>query len=161
MPIFTVEDTSRYRLEVAVNESDVRYAGVGGQVSIAIEALGNVALTGKVVEIVPAADPASRAFLVKIELPRDTRLRSGLFGRAQFSRGEQLALLIPRSAVIERGQLQGLFVLDRNKVATLRYVTLGRSLGSEIEVLSGLQGGEWLVVNPGERDLNSRRIESE
>jgi RND family efflux transporter MFP subunit len=160
MPIFTVEDTSRYRLEVAVNESDVRYAGVEGQVSTAIEALGNVALRGRVVEIVPAADPASRAFLVKIELPTDTRLRSGLFGRAQFSRGKQQALLIPRSAVIERGQLQGVFVLDQNKVASLHYVTLGKFSGAEIEVLSGLQGGESFVANPGDRDLNSKRIEA-
>jgi RND family efflux transporter MFP subunit len=160
-PIFTVEDTSRYRLEVAINESDVRYARVGGQVSIAIEALGNVALRGKVVEMVPAAEPASRAFLVKIELPKDTRLRSGLFGRAQFSRGKQQALLIPRSAVIERGQLQGVFVLDQNKVASLHYVTVGKFSGAEIEVLSGLQGGEWLVANPGDRDLNSKHIEGE
>ena len=161
MPIFTVEDTRRYRLEVAINESDMRYARTGGQVSIAIEALQNAELKGKVVEIVPAADPASRAFLVRIELPADTRLRSGLFGRAQFSRGEQPVLLIPRSAVVERGQLQGVFVLDQNKVASLRYVTLGKPSGSEIEVLSGLQGGERFVGNPGERNLNSKRIEGE
>ena len=161
MPIFTVEDTRRYRLEVAINESDMRYARTGGQVSIAIEALQNAELKGKVVEIVPAADPASRAFLVRIELPADTRLRSGLFGRAQFSRGEQPVLLIPRSAVVERGQLQGVFVLDQNKVANLHYVTLGKLSGSEIEVLSGLQGGERFVANPGERDLNSKRIEGE
>ena len=161
MPIFTLEDTRRYRLEVAVNESDVRYARAGEQVSIAIEALGSAELKGKVVQIVPAADPESRAFLVKIELPADPRLRSGLFGRAQFSRGEQAALLIPRSAVVERGQLQGVFVLDKNKVANLRYVTLGKSSGSELEVLSGLQSGEWFVANPGERDLNNKRIEGE
>jgi RND family efflux transporter MFP subunit len=161
MPIFTVEDIGRYRLEVAVNESDLWCIRPGGQVSVAIEALGNTELKGKVVEIVPAADPASRAFLVKIGLPPDTRLRSGLFGRAQFSRGEQQALLIPRSAVVERGQLQGVFVLDQNKVANLRYLSLGKSSGSEIQVLSGLQSGEWLVANPGKRDLNSKRIESE
>ena len=161
MPIFTVEDIGRYRLEVAVNESDLWCARPGGRVSVAIEALGNTELKGKVMQIVPAADPASRAFLVKIELPPDIRLRSGLFGRAQFSRGEQQALLIPRSAVVERGQLQGVFVLDQNKVANLRYVTLGKSSGSEIQVLSGLQGGEWFVANPGERDLNSKRIEGE
>jgi len=161
MPIFTVEDVRRYRLEVAVNENDLRYVRTGGQVSVATEALDNAELKGKVVQIVPAADPVSRAFLVKIELPTDTRLRSGLFGRAQFSRGERQALLIPRSAVVERGQLQGVFVLDQNRVASLRYVTLGKFSGSEIEVLSGLQGGEWFVANPGERDLSSKRIEGE
>jgi len=156
-----VEDTRRYRLEVAVNEGDLRHVQTGGEVSIAIEALGDAELKGKVVEVVPAADPASRAFLVKVGLPTDTRLRSGLFGRAQFSRGEQQVLLIPRSAVVERGQLQGVFVLDQNKLASLRYVTLGKSSGSDIEVLSGLQGGESFVANPGERNLNSKRIEAE
>ena len=161
MPIFTVEDMRRFQLEVSVNETDLWCVRLGGQVSVAIQALGSTELKGKVVQIVPAADPASRAFLVKIDLPPDTRLRSGLFGRAQFSRGEQQALLIPRSAVVQRGQLQGVFVLDQNKVAKLRYVSLGKSSGSEIQVLSGLQGGECLVANPGERDLNSKRIEGE
>src|SRR5215472_4721617 len=85
MPIFTVEDMRRYRLEVAVNESDLWCARLGSHVSVAIEALGNAELKGNIVRIVPAADPASRAFLVKIELPTDTRLCSGLFGRARFS----------------------------------------------------------------------------
>ena len=161
MTIFTVEDMRLYRLEVAVNEGDLWCVRLGGQVSVAIEALGNTELKGKVVQIVPAVDPASRAFLVKIELPPDTRLRSGLFGRAQFLRGDQQALLIPSSAVVQRGQLQAVFVLDQNKVANLRYISLGKSSGSEIQVLSGLQGGEWFVANPGERNLNSKRIEGE
>jgi RND family efflux transporter MFP subunit len=161
MPIFTVEDVRRYRLEATVNESDLRYVRAGQQVSVAIDALENAALKGKVVQIVPAADPASRTFLVKIELPADTRLRSGLFGRAQFSRGERQALLIPRSAVVERGQLQGIYVLDQNKVAGLRYVTLGKPSGAEIEVLAGLQDGERLVAKPGAVELNGKRIEAE
>ena len=161
MPIFTVEDVRRYRLEVAVNESDLRYARIGQQVSVTIGALDNAELKGKVVQIVPVADPASRSFLVKIELPTDTRLRSGLFGRAHLSRGNRQALLIPRSAVVERGQLQGVFVLDQNKVAGLRYITLGKPSGSEIEVLAGLQEGERLVGKPGELDLSGKRVEGE
>ncbi len=161
MPIFTVEDERRYRLEATVNESDLRYVRTGQQVSVAIDALDNGGLKGKIMQIVPAADPASRTFLVKIELPTDTRLRSGLFGRVQFSRGERQALLIPRSAVVERGQLQGIFVVDQNKVASLRYITLGRPSGSAIEVLAGLQHGERLVAKPGALDLNGKRVEAE
>jgi RND family efflux transporter MFP subunit len=161
MSIFTVEDVRRYRLEAPVNESDLRYVRTGQQVSVVIDALGNEGLKGKVVQIVPAADAASRTFLVKIELPTDGRLRSGLFGRAQFSRGERQSLLIPRSAVVERGQLQGVFVLDQNKVASLRYVTLGKPSGVEIEVMAGLQDGEWLVSKPGATDLNGKRVEGQ
>lgn len=161
MPIFTVEDVRRYRLEATVNETDLRYLRIGQPAAVMIDALENAELKGQVTQIVPAADPASRSFLVKIELPADPRLHSGLFGRAQFSRGQKPALLIPRAAVVERGQLQGVFVLDQNQVAGLRYVTLGKPSGAEIEVLAGLQGGERLVANPAELDLSGKRIEVE
>ncbi|HMK22022.1 MAG TPA: efflux RND transporter periplasmic adaptor subunit, partial [Terriglobales bacterium] len=137
VPIFTVEDLRRYRLEAAVNETDMRYVRQGQQVSVRVDALGDHELEGKVVEVVPAADPASRSFLVKVELPSDPSLRSGLFGRAQFTRGERTALLIPRTAIVERGQLQGIYVLDRNRVAGLRYITIGKSSVQQVEVLAG------------------------
>ena len=122
--------------------------------------MGDRELKGRVVEIVPAADAASRSFLVKIEVPSDPALRSGLFGRAQFSRGERSSLLIPRTAVVERGQLQGIYVLDQNKIAGLRYITLGKPSGAQVEVLAGLQAGETLIADPGSRELSGKKIES-
>jgi len=160
LPIFTIEDLRRYRLEAAVNETDLRYVRQGEQVSVSIDALGDRELKGKVIEIVPAADPASRSFLVKIELPSDPALRSGLFGRAQFLRGERSALLVPRSAVVERGQLQGIYVLDQNRIAGLRYITLGKPTAQQVEVLAGLQAGEMLIGDPGNRELSGKKIES-
>ena len=158
MPIFTVEDTRRYRLEVTVDESELGFVRIEQVSPVTIDALRNAQLSGKVVEIVPAADPASRSFLVKVELPADSRLRSGLFGRARFPSGERPALLIPQVSVVERGQLQGIYVLDANQIASLRYVSLGQSAGEQIEVLSGLQDGEKLVAAPGDRELSGKRI---
>lgn len=157
--IFTIEGLGRYRLEATVNESDLRYVRVGEQVPVVVDALELPERKGKVVQIVPAADSASRSFLVKIELPADPQMRSGLFGRAQFSRGNRSSVLIPRTAVVERGQLQGIYVLDLNKIASLRYVTLGRTAGADVEVLAGLQEGERLVAKPADLDLNGKRIE--
>jgi len=160
MPIFTVEDLRRYRLEATVNETDLRYVRMGQQIPVLVDAVGDKELKGRVVEIVPAADSASRSFLVKIELPSDPALRSGLFGRAQFSRGERASLQIPRTAVVVRGQLQGIFVLDQNKIATLRYITLGKPSGSQVEVLAGLQAGEELISDPDSREFSGKKIES-
>jgi hypothetical protein len=67
-------------------------------------------------------------------------------------------LLIPRLSLVERGQLQGIYVLDANQIAGLRYVALGKSAGEQIEVLSGLQDGEKLVAVAGDRDLSGKRI---
>jgi RND family efflux transporter MFP subunit len=160
MPLFTIEDPHRYRLEVAVNEGDLRYVRIGKDISVALDALEDAQIKGKVVEIVPAADSTSRSFLVKVELPADSRLRSGLFGRAQFIRGERLSVVIPQTAVVERGQLQGVYVLDHDQVASLRYVTVGKSSGNQVEVLSGVQDGERLVTKPGDLELGGKRIEA-
>jgi RND family efflux transporter MFP subunit len=161
MPIFTIEDVHRYRLEANINEGDLSSVHIGQSVPVLINALGSGDLKGKVVQIVPAADPDSRSFLVKIDLPAEPRLRSGLFGRAQFPRGERQSLIVPRTSIVERGQLQGVFVLDQNGVAGLRYVTLGKPLGDNVEVLAGLQPGEHLVAKPGSLELEGRRIEAE
>lgn len=158
MPLFTMEDTRNYRLEVTVDESDIGIVHVGQAAPITMDALGGAELSGRVVQIVPAADPSSRSFLVKVQLPADARLRSGLFGRAHFSRGERPALLIPESSIVRRGQLQGVYVIDANQIATLRYITLGRSATRQIEVLSGLQDGERLVAAPGEREWGGQRV---
>lgn len=160
MPIFTVEDLRRYRLEATVNETDLHFVRQGQQVSVSIDAIGDRGLKGKVVEIVPAADPGSRSFLVKIELPSDPALRSGLFGRAQITRGERTALLVPRTAIVERGQLQGIYVLDQNRIVGLRYITLGKPSAQQVEVLAGLQPGEMLVGDPSGRELSGKKVES-
>ncbi len=160
LPIFTVEDLRRYRLEATVNETDLRYVRMGEQIRVVIDSVGDKELKGRVIEIVPAADSASRSFLVKIEVPSDPALRSGLFGRAQFSRGERASLLIPRTAVVERGQLQGIYVLDQNSVAGLRYITLGKPSGTQVEVLAGLQAGETLISDPGSRELSGKKIQA-
>lgn len=159
--IFSIEGSGHYRLEATVNENDLRFVKMGQQVPVVVDALQNPELKGKVTQIVPTADPGSRSFLVKIDLPADAQLRSGLFGRAQFSRGQRSSFVIPRTAVVERGQLQGVYVLDQNKIAALRYVTLGKTSGPGVEVLAGLQEGERFVAQPGVFDLSGKRIEAQ
>jgi len=158
MSLFTLEDTRSYRLEAMVDESDIRLVRVGEAVPVHLDSVESAEFRGKVTQIVPAADPASRGFLVKIELPADARMRSGLFGRARISRGVRSTLLIPRTTIVERGQLRGVFVIDANRIAQLRYVTLGKASGEKVEVLSGLQDGEKLIAAPGDRDLGGKQI---
>ena len=69
-------------------------------------------------------------------------------------------MLIPRAAIVERGQLQGVYVLDANRIAGLRYITLGKPSAQQVEELAGLQAGEVLIANPDSRDLSGKKIES-
>ena len=73
-------------------------------------------------------------------------LRSGMFGRAKFSRGTRPALVVPIAAVSEQGQLQSVLVVEEGNAHT-RLVTLGQKQGDVVEILSGLNAGE-RVVSP-------------
>lgn len=158
MPLLTIENTGRYRLEASVNEMDISAVRLGMKAPVRIESLTPEPILAKVTEIVPAADPASHSFIVKLDLPTSPNLRSGLFGRVSISKGNRDMLLVPRSAVLDRGQLQAVYVVGSDQVASLRYVALGRSLEKRVEVLSGIESGERLVADPGERDLSGKLV---
>jgi RND family efflux transporter MFP subunit len=159
MPLFTLEDPRRYRLEATVDEGDIASVRIGQTIAARIDAL-DAELAGRVAQIVPAADSATRSFLIKIDLPTDQRLRSGLFGRARILRGEKTNILVPRSAIVSRGQLQAVYVLDPVQIAALRYVTLGNIVSDQVEVLSGLDGDERLIAAPGHQELGGKKIEA-
>lgn len=147
VPLLTVENSGSYRLDAVVEESRIGAITVGGTVGVRIEAL-SAALEGKVSEIVPAADPHSRTFTVKVTLPQAEGVRSGMYGKALFPVGEEKLLSIPQSAVVNRGQLTGVFIVDSESKARLRLVKLGKVRGERIEVLSGLSEGNSIVVSP-------------
>jgi RND family efflux transporter MFP subunit len=159
VPIMTVESIGRFRLEATVDEANLRFVKMGGNVPVSLDAYPGESLTGKVTQILPAADPASRTFLVKIELPAAKVVRSGLFGRAQFARGERTAILIPNSAVVRRGALNGVFAIGQDNIATLRYVTVGNAVGDRVEVLSGISPNEVVISSPGDRELGGKKVE--
>jgi RND family efflux transporter MFP subunit len=161
VPLLVVEDPSRFRLEAQVDESKIGAVKLGETVPVVIDALGDQPIDGKVTQIVPTADPASRTFTVKIDLPANVQIRSGLFGRARFSRGQREAIEIPKSAVLSRGQLQAVYVVGSDQVASLRFVTLGAASGDQIEVLSGLQNGDRIVAQPGDRELSGKQVEAQ
>ncbi|HSE36625.1 MAG TPA: efflux RND transporter periplasmic adaptor subunit, partial [Blastocatellia bacterium] len=126
---------------------------------VRIDALGGIDLTGRVVEIVPVADPASRSHTVKIDLPAQSSLRSGSYGRASFVTGQKQAITVPQRAVIERGQLVSAFVVDDSGTARVRLIKTGRSYGDRVEVLSGLNEGERVVVDRVEAVSDGSRVE--
>ncbi len=144
-PLLTVEQAGALRLEAPVEESFLPSVRAGQAVTVTLDSLDRT-FEARVSEIGPLVDPASRAFLVKIDLPAVPHLRSGMFGRAKFSRGARQAVVVPIAAVSEEGQLQSVMVVEDGSAHT-RLVTLGQKQGEMAEILSGLNAGE-RVVSP-------------
>jgi RND family efflux transporter MFP subunit len=143
-PLLTIERQDGYRLETSVDESKVSGVKPGQSVRFALEAT-SCAGSSRVSEVVPMVDAASRSYIVKVDLPSCAGLRSGMFGRAWFPLGTRKVIALPAAAVVDRGQLQSVFVAE-GETARTRLVTTGERANGEVEILSGLNAGEKVVV---------------
>ena len=144
MPLLTVEATSGYRVDTTVDESRVGAIKQGSTANVTIDATGAV-IEGTIAHVSPALDPGSRSYVVKVSLPPTEGLASGMSARARFKVGEAKAITVPRSALVVQGQLTGVWGVDGDGVARLRFIQTGRTLGDRVEVLSGLGDGDRFV----------------
>lgn len=161
VPLLQLDSTGPLQLYTSVDESLIGSIRMGMKIPVSIDGAAATGITGTVAQILPAADPASRSFLLKLDLPHIKNLRAGMYGRAQFPGTLHAAILAPQSAVVMRGSISCVYALDANGVAQLRYVTLGHRQGDHVEVLSGVAVGDTLVNNPGDRDLAGKKIEEQ
>jgi RND family efflux transporter MFP subunit len=153
-PLLRLEDTRGFRLEVRVDESRVSQVSLGAVVPVDLDSApggGPATVQGMVAEIGRAVDADARAFLVKIALPGDG-LRSGMFGRAHFTGRPRRGLTVPSEALVHRGQVTSVFVVDQ-EVARVRLVNV-----SGTEVLAGLSEGDVVIVAPPPGLSDGRRV---
>jgi RND family efflux transporter MFP subunit len=148
-PLVQIESSAAHRLSVAVPESLLARAGLalGSPATVSIDARPDLGrLTGTVAERAPAADPMAHAFTVEISLGA-VEVPSGSSGRAYVAAGERSAVTVPAEAVLRQGGATLVVVRDSEGNAASRIVTLGTDLGGgRVEVLSGLAGGETVLV---------------
>lgn len=143
--VVTLLDPTRMQLVASVRESLTHRLAVGATVSVKLDALDH-ACPGKVSEIVPEADAESRTFQVKVVGPCPEGIYAGMFGRLSIPVGDETLLLVPRTAVQTVGQIHCVDVAS-DKVRHRRAVRLGRVMGDEVEILSGLVAGERIVAH--------------
>ncbi len=144
-PLFLLETASDLELHAFLSESLIPRVDLGQEMEVHIDAL-NRTFPGVLREITPKSDPSTRTVLVKVTLPPDPDLVNGLFGRLGVPYGKYEALVVPIKAVREVGQLSLVEVLGADGTLQRRFVTLGQTHDGLVEVLSGLQENEEVVI---------------
>lgn len=150
-PLLSVEKAP-YFLEVDIDERSVGQIKLGDQLPISIDAL-QFKGKGSVAEITPRIDPASRKFRLKLSLPANLHVTSGMYGQATLlGKGEE-SIYIPKAAVVSWSQFTGVYVVDQANIAHLTFVNLAASDQDQdqVEVLSGLKIGDRIVVKQVDR----------
>jgi membrane fusion protein, multidrug efflux system len=150
-PIFTLVDDSELEFRAAVPSSDYGKVKVNSPVTLKIDALPDVEVTGKVTRVVPMVQERNRSFELIARVPGQKALVAGLFARAEiYVREVKGALLVPPSAVVRDGanpDRADVFVVANNK-AEKREISLGVEQPDAIQVIKGLSGGETIVIDP-------------
>jgi RND family efflux transporter MFP subunit len=160
-PLVVVESTAGRRLVLMFPES-VAVASklrAGAKLPVTIDALPGRTFEGRVVEMSPGADPASHSFSAKVEVDAD--VPTGVAGRAVVETGRRTAIVIPAAAVLPQGGMSLVVVKDEAGKARTRAVTLGARAGDVVEVLSGLKGGEELLVGLAQAPADGAEVRGE
>ena len=145
--LLKMENPRQLRLKATVAEGDLRSVSLGDKISVVIDALGEQALDGVVGQILPAGDSQTHTFTVKVDLPAELGLKTGMFGRFQLEKGTSKTILVPWTAVVERGELTSVFAVGSDQIARLRWVKVGRRLDQQVEILSGVNVGESVLLD--------------
>lgn len=147
VPLLVIEDDSSFTLEASL---DGRLAGKvrpGTELRALVET--GREYQARVVEVTPSIDPATRTFLVKASI-KGEGLRTGLYASVLVPGARRETLTVPSSAIVQKGQLTGVYVAEANNVVSYRLIRTGEKTGDDVEVISGLSVGERVISKGAE-----------
>lgn len=148
MPLLILEQAKVIKVVGHLGERDINALAVGDEVTVDVTSLPGAVFRAPVTSITQTANAGSRTYDFEVLLDNaDGRLKSGMFARITVPVGARQAVLVPADAVVRRGQLTGVWIVGADGKAALRWVRLGRPQGEAVEVLSGLDGGETLILS--------------
>jgi RND family efflux transporter MFP subunit len=146
-PLLKIEDNRNLRLEVTVREMDIMHIQPGKAVKIMIDAMPGREIAAKVSQVVSASDVRTHSFIVKVDVPAEKGLITGMYGKAFFSIGRREAIVVPKSAVVEMSGISGVYIVSAEGNAVFQMVQLGETQGNSVEVVSGLKKGDRVIAD--------------
>ncbi|HLV91509.1 MAG TPA: efflux RND transporter periplasmic adaptor subunit [Aequorivita sp.] len=160
-PLISVEGPGSFEVTASVPEREISKIKSGTEVLVLVKSM-NTQLTGTITEVSSSARNTGGQYLVKVVLDKtDAGILSGMYATVQFpieKTGSNTAILIPKEALVHRGELTGIYTVSQSNTSILRWLRLGRSLGDNVEVLSGISADEKFIVNADSKLFNGARL---
>ncbi len=166
MPLVSIEGASHMQVTTMVSESDITSIQNGMNVKVLVKST-NQQLAGKVVEVSGSAKNTGGQYLVKVNLNNTgSKVLSGMFVNVQFpaankpqiKKSQMGKVVVPQSALVQQGQLTGIYTIGNKNIAILRWLRIGKIFGNQVEVLSGLSANEQYIVSADGKLYNGAKI---
>ena len=149
-PLLVLEEVNNLKILVSVPSSQIGLFSKGDSLNISIDA-AKANFRGIVKSVNPSGDAMSRQFEVKVAIPKDVasqqEVKPGMFARLSLDKGDESVISVPETALVEHGQLTGIYTLGANEQVLLRWVRTGRKIGSNVVILSGLSKGDRYIAS--------------
>ncbi|MFH4966220.1 efflux RND transporter periplasmic adaptor subunit [Gaetbulibacter sp. M235] len=161
MPLIAMEAPGKFEVMASVPESEISKISKGTSVNVQVKSI-NKTITGKVTELSSSAKNTGGQYLVKVALDEtDTSILSGMFVTVQFpmkAQEKSEMVLIPKEAIVTKGQLYGVYTVSESNTALLRWLRIGRTFGNQVEVLSGLSSNESYIISADGKLFNGAKV---
>ena len=161
VPLISVEGPGSFEVTASVPEREISKIKSGTEVQVSVASLG-VQLPGTITEVSTSASNTGGQYLVKVVLDKtDTGILSGMYATVQFpieKSGNATSLLVPKGAIVHRGELTGIYTVSQSNTAILRWLRLGRVFGDNVEVLSGLSADEMYIIDADSKIYNGSKL---
>jgi RND family efflux transporter MFP subunit len=160
-PLISIEAPGDFEVMAMVPETEISQIKTGTLVNVMISSI-NKTLSGSVKEVSTSAQQTGGQYLVKINLDASKEpVLSGMFATVAFpveKKATNRSVLIPTAALVTNGQLSGIYTVSEENTAMLRWLRLGRTLGDQVEVLSGLNAGESYILTSNGKLFNGAKV---
>lgn len=139
-PLFTIEAPGNMELTANIDES---YLGKIKEGDEAVLEINNATIKRKITKIVRYIDPATRTFKAKIDI---AGLTGGKFVKINIPVSKKEAIIVPKSSIVEKGELTGMYTVDSENIISYRLIRTGKTYGDKVEILSGLSDGDKIIT---------------
>jgi len=164
MPLLTIESPGILQAQVMVSENNIAQLKNGMQTQVQIKYSGEE-IVGTIAEISHSSANSGGQYMVNIDLPITKNLLPGMFVNVRFPfantkthASKSNSILIPKTALVQKGQLSGVYTISAENTAMLRWLRLGKETSDEVEVLSGLKAGENYVLHADGKLFNGAKV---
>ena len=162
-PVLVVEQITPVKLMINVSEAYFTKVKKGEPVSVTLDVYGDEVFNGKVSLVYPTIDAATRTFPVEIKIDnKDQRIRPGMFARATINFGVEDNVVVPDLAIVKQAGSGDRYVyVYKDGKVSYNKVELGRRMGVDYELKSGVPNNSQVVIAGQSRLINGTEVEIE
>lgn len=162
-PLLVIDHAGNLEIQASVPESYVKYVNVGDNATVKIKSLGT-GFTGKVIEISPSAVATGGQYMMKLSVNSQAskQLQAGMYASILFNKSvdssDSGTISVDSSSIVHKDELTGVYTVDSNNQAVLRWIRLGRKTGERFEVLSGLTTSDRIISKAYGKLYNGAKV---